>query len=135
MVEPTHRWVTPLAVLGLLSSVIAYAGSAPVVDRSVSASAARASFARPTAPPASAAESDAIGELGRVLFFDPRLSGSNLVACATCHHPGLSFGDGLPRAVGNEMRTLERRTPTLLNVGYASAFFWDGRAASSSIFR
>jgi len=44
--------------------------------------------------------------LGRTLFFDPRLSGSNWIACASCHNPGFSWGDGLPLAVGNQMRTL-----------------------------
>lgn len=39
--------------------------------------------------------------LGKVLFFDPRLSGGNSIACASCHNPGFSWGDGLPKAVGH----------------------------------
>ncbi len=54
--------------------------------------------------------------LGRTLFFDPRLSGSNWIACATCHNPGLAWGDGLPRAIGHGMQVLGRRTPTILNL-------------------
>jgi cytochrome c peroxidase len=66
--------------------------------------------------------------LGRLLFFDPRLSGSNWISCASCHNPGLSWGDGLPRAIGHGMQTLGRRTPTILNLAWADAVFWDGRA-------
>jgi cytochrome c peroxidase len=67
--------------------------------------------------------------LGRTLFFDPRLSGSGVVSCATCHNPALAWGDGLPRAVGYGQQ-LARRTPTILNLAWADRLFWDGRAAS-----
>jgi len=66
--------------------------------------------------------------LGRMLFFDPRLSGSNSMSCASCHNPSLSWGDGLPRAVGHGMKVLGRRTPTVLNLAWTSFLFWDGRA-------
>jgi cytochrome c peroxidase len=66
--------------------------------------------------------------LGRTLFFDPRLSGSQITSCATCHNPGFSWGDGLPLAVGHGMKQLGRRTPTILNLAWAPALFWDGRA-------
>jgi cytochrome c peroxidase len=68
--------------------------------------------------------------LGRTLFFDPRLSGSGWISCASCHNPGFSWGDGLPRAIGHGMQTLGRRTPTILNLAWGQAFFWDGRADS-----
>jgi cytochrome c peroxidase len=68
--------------------------------------------------------------LGKTLFFDPRLSGSNWISCATCHNPGLSWGDGLPKAIGHGMQVLGRRTPTILNLAWSPALFWDGRAAS-----
>src|SRR5262249_5751969 len=74
--------------------------------------------------------SEARALLGQMLFFDPRLSGSNWIACATCHNPGLAWGDGLPRAIGHGMQVLGRRTPTILNVAWADQLFWDGRAAS-----
>jgi cytochrome c peroxidase len=66
--------------------------------------------------------------LGRALFFDPRLSGSRWMSCASCHNPGLAWGDGLPRALGNRMDALPRRTPTILDVAWGASFFWDGRA-------
>jgi cytochrome c peroxidase len=68
--------------------------------------------------------------LGRTLFFDPRLSGSNWISCASCHNPGFAWGDGLPRAIGHGMQVLGRRTPTILNLAWADAVFWDGRADS-----
>lgn len=68
--------------------------------------------------------------LGKVLFFDPRLSGSNWISCASCHNPALSWGDGLPKAIGHGMKELGRRTPTILNLAWSESLFWDGRAAS-----
>jgi cytochrome c peroxidase len=68
--------------------------------------------------------------LGRTLFFDPRLSGSNFISCATCHNPGFAWGDALPKAIGHGMKQLRRRTPTLLNLAWAELLFWDGRADS-----
>ncbi len=67
--------------------------------------------------------------LGRKLFFDPRLSDNPSRTCAACHHPGLGWADGMPRALGNQ-QGLGRHTPSLINIGYAQAFFWDGRASS-----
>jgi cytochrome c peroxidase len=69
-------------------------------------------------------------ELGKQLFFDPRLSGDNTMSCATCHDPGKAFGDGLERAKGHGGKTLERNTPGLLNAGLYSTYLWDGRANS-----
>jgi cytochrome c peroxidase len=68
--------------------------------------------------------------LGKQLFFDPRLSGNNTMSCATCHVPEKAFGDGLPRAQGADGKELARNTPSLLNVGLYSSYFWDGRAKS-----
>jgi len=68
--------------------------------------------------------------LGRTLFFDPRLSGSKFISCATCHNPGFSWGDGLPKGIGDGMKYLKRRTPTILNSAYGDLMFWDGRAES-----
>jgi cytochrome c peroxidase len=69
-------------------------------------------------------------ELGKQLFFDPRLSGDNTMSCATCHLPEKGFADGLPKAKGRGGRQLARNTPGLLNVGFYPSYFWDGRASS-----
>lgn len=68
--------------------------------------------------------------LGKQLFFDLRLFGDNTMRCATCYLPEKAFGDGLPRAKGRDGKILARNTPSLLNVGFYSTFFWDGRAKS-----
>ena len=67
--------------------------------------------------------------LGKLLFFDPLLSENNNMACATCHHPDLGFGDGQPVANGPD-GPLTRNTPTLWNVDYVQKLFWDGRMDS-----
>jgi parallel beta-helix repeat protein len=77
-------------------------------------------------------------ELGRLLYFDPILSGKNDMSCAHCHHPDLGFSDGLPRARGFGSMgygadrhggvELPRHAPGLWNALYNPAQFWDGRA-------
>ena len=69
-------------------------------------------------------------DLGKILYFDPRLSGSNWISCMTCHNPGLGWGDGLPRPFGHGQKELDRHSPTIINSGYFEAQFWDGRAKS-----
>ena len=64
--------------------------------------------------------------LGEILFFDPRLSGANWMSCSTCHNPGFSWEDGLPRALGDKLQPLNRRTPTLWNLAWADRLMWDG---------
>lgn len=69
-------------------------------------------------------------QLGAMLFFEPRLSGSNAISCASCHNPTLAWGDGLPRGIGHGATVLGRRTPTVLNLAWAELLMWDGRKAS-----
>src|SRR5258706_523255 len=61
---------------------------------------------------------------GERLFFEPRLSGTGSVLCATCHAPFRSFQDARPHAFGLEQ--VERNTPTLLNVAFYRRYGWDG---------
>src|SRR6267142_2588451 len=67
-------------------------------------------------------------ELGRQLFFDPRLSADGSVSCATCHDPNKAFTDGRQSAIGIGNRKGARNTPTILNAMFNSTMFWDGRA-------
>jgi cytochrome c peroxidase len=69
-------------------------------------------------------------KLGHMLFFEPRLSGSKVMSCATCHNPSLGWEDGLPLGVGHGHKQLGRKSPTVLNLAWAPRLFWDGRAAS-----
>ena len=69
-------------------------------------------------------------ELGRQLFFDPRLSADGSVSCGSCHEPRFAFADGKKTAVGIGGRTGARNTPTILNAMFNSTLFWDGRSDS-----
>ncbi|MDP2690644.1 MAG: cytochrome-c peroxidase, partial [Deltaproteobacteria bacterium] len=69
-------------------------------------------------------------ELGKMLFFDPRLSSSGVVSCATCHNPSFAFTDRVPRALGHNHQVGPRNTPTALNSAFLGSQFWDGRAAT-----
>ena len=74
--------------------------------------------------------SEAKKELGKMLFFDPHVSKSKQISCASCHDPELAWGDGRTISYGHNRQTGKRNSPSLLNIGYHSVFFWDGRAAS-----
>lgn len=69
-------------------------------------------------------------ELGRRLFFDTRLSADHTISCASCHKPELAFSDGLTISTGAGNRKGPRHTPALVNLVYATSFFWDGRVAT-----
>ncbi|MBQ0117618.1 MAG: cytochrome-c peroxidase [Flavobacterium sp.] len=66
--------------------------------------------------------------LGKMLFFDPRLSKSGQIACASCHDPALAWGDGKPVSHGHDRQAGIRNSKSLLNVAYTTPLFWDGRA-------
>jgi cytochrome c peroxidase len=68
-------------------------------------------------------------ELGKMLFFDPRLSSSHLFSCNTCHNLGIGGVDGLEVSVGHGWQTGPRNAPTVFNAFFNVAQFWDGRAA------
>ncbi len=75
--------------------------------------------------------SDELVQLGKVLFFDPRLSINDQQSCATCHNPDLGFGDGMASGLGTMGDHLGRNVPHLYNLAWNSNFFfWDGRSAS-----
>lgn len=69
-------------------------------------------------------------ELGKLLFFDPRLSGSGQIACASCHDPDLAWADGRTTSFGHSRTSLKRNAPSILNISHVPHVFWDGRAAS-----
>jgi len=69
-------------------------------------------------------------ELGRMLYFDKRLSADNSVACASCHNPQFGFTDGAAVSTGINGQQGGRSAPTVINRLFSDAQFWDGRAAS-----
>ncbi|WP_064791352.1 cytochrome-c peroxidase [Shewanella woodyi] len=65
--------------------------------------------------------------LGKMLFFDPRLSGDSNMSCATCHNPMLAWSDSQSVALGYRSQKLTRGTPPIINVAYNHLQMWDGR--------
>jgi cytochrome c peroxidase len=91
----------------------------------------------------------ALVKLGEALFFDKELSGNRDISCATCHHPTLAGGDGLPlsfgtgghglgpgREPGTDRELIPRNAPELFNRGSPawSTMFWDGRVKFSEVY-
>jgi len=67
-------------------------------------------------------------ELGKMLYFEPRLSRSGLISCNTCHNLGLGGADFQETSVGHKWQKGGRNSPTVLNSVFNIAQFWDGRA-------
>jgi cytochrome c peroxidase len=68
--------------------------------------------------------------LGKMLFFDPILSGDNTQSCASCHRQEYSFSDSTVRfSIGIDKLPGTRNAMPLVNLGYQKQFFWDGGAA------
>ncbi len=68
-------------------------------------------------------------ELGKKLFFDPRLSASGVISCNTCHNVGMGGDDNMPTSIGHGWAKGPRNSPTVFNSVFNIAQFWDGRAA------
>jgi len=112
----------------LLLAALGVAGSAAVMP-----------WRRPAAPPAGPANfpvlvydvaknqpDDATFELGRQLFYDPRLSSDGTVSCGSCHQQSRAFTDGQALALGVAGRRSARNTPALQNLGWHRSFMADG---------
>ena len=68
-------------------------------------------------------------ELGRMLFFEPRLSRSHVITCNTCHSIGTGGADNVPASLGHGWQRGPRNSPTVFNAVFNAAQFWDGRAS------
>lgn len=129
------------------SSSSAQEGRAPAADAPAADATAPTEVPRPApASPAQDRESDttvqypepgplpnleapdpALAELGRMLFFDVRLSGDATMSCATCHDPAQGWADGAALSVAYPGSNGFRNTRTILNSVHARYFYWDGR--------
>ncbi|MEZ0323157.1 MAG: cytochrome-c peroxidase [Hydrogenothermaceae bacterium] len=67
-------------------------------------------------------------ELGKKLYYDPRLSLSGVISCNTCHNLATYGVDGVETSLGHKFQTGGKNAPTVLNAGFHIAQFWDGRA-------
>ncbi|MEO6597618.1 MAG: cytochrome c peroxidase [Planctomycetota bacterium] len=72
-------------------------------------------------------------ELGKQLFFDPRLSNSGKMSCSSCHLPEQAFTDGRAVSPKDDGKDNTRNSPTMHNVGYLDRLYWDGRTATLEI--
>jgi cytochrome c peroxidase len=73
-------------------------------------------------------EPETKAELGKLLFFDPILSSTRKISCASCHRAEFAFADTSPVSKGVRNRKGTRNTPTSMNLLLQRTFFWDGRA-------
>ena len=68
-------------------------------------------------------------ELGKKLYFDPRLSKSGWISCNSCHNLSMGGSDNIPTSIGDQWQQGPINAPTVLNSSLNVAQFWDGRAA------
>jgi len=114
------------AAVGLLLVSFAACRTAPGAVRSFDPP---PGLPKPPAPPDNP-PTRAKAELGRLLYFDKRLSRDFTVNCATCHNPRKGWTDQLPTPIGVRSQHGDRSAPTILNAAYLPSLFWDGRVAS-----
>ncbi len=89
-------------------------------------------FERPqTVPfPEDAPYNREIATLGKMLFFDPRLSGGQNISCSSCHNPSFGWEVPVPKPIGAANTPVRRHAPTLLNAAWISPLLWDGSSRS-----
>lgn len=79
-------------------------------------------------PPPRPVENPALVDLGRTLFWDPRVSASGKMACASCHFPYLGWGTTDPKSRNDSGKLTSRRSQPLIGIGHAQGpIGWDGR--------
>lgn len=106
-------------LLAIPTFLLVLAGSTPVLGA-----------AEPIQPVLPATGLDAAQvELGKKLFFDPRLSKSGFISCNSCHNLSMGGTDNLKTSIGHAWQRGPINSPTVLNASMNLAQFWDGRAA------
>lgn len=115
---------------GLIVTMLAAACLSPAGAGAQSLDGLKAGHKRPTHIPfpEEAPYSPRMATLGKMLFFDPRLSGKQNLSCASCHNPSFGFEVPVPGAIGATNKPLARKAPTVLNAAWIPVLFWDGRA-------
>lgn len=112
-----------VCIFGILPTVPAHTSETPITKT-------LQDFARPTSMEAPAYMFNATTPekvaAGKKLFFDPRLSATNTISCATCHIEAHGWTDLERFSIGHNGAVMQRRTQTLLGVGWAGKFGWDG---------
>lgn len=103
--------------------------AASLISIGVFATAMNVSATEPIQPikPAKVENADLV-ELGKMLFFDPRLSKSGFISCNSCHNLSMGGTDNIPSSIGHKWHQGPINAPTVLNSRMNLAQFWDGRA-------
>ena len=122
-----YLWLFILAANFLAYSHAADQSSQPVVQSSMPGDNINLLGLPPLPIPADNPQTAAKIALGDKLFHDKRFSIDATVSCANCHDDGKAFTDHLPVSVGNHGLTGTRNAPTLINAGFNTSQFWDGR--------
>ncbi len=120
-----RRVIVAVSVLGMALIIVRAGAADELLDR------ARTVFRPLPLQAATAADNPSTPEkiaLGRVLYFEPRLSASGLISCQTCHNVGLGGVDGQATSVGHAWQRGPRNAPTVFNAALNAVQFWDGRA-------
>jgi cytochrome c peroxidase len=107
----------PASFLALLSFLAAGGTAIAAVDEPI----------QPLAPPKQI--NLGMAELGKKLYFDPRLSKSGFISCNSCHNLSMGGTDNIPTSIGDKWQQGPINAPTVLNSSLNVAQFWDGRAA------
>uniref|UniRef100_UPI004055D7C8 cytochrome-c peroxidase n=1 Tax=Candidatus Electronema sp. TaxID=2698783 RepID=UPI004055D7C8 len=104
-----------VASAGVLAAVL-FAGAAWAAEEPI----------KPITPPKEIKQ--ALAELGKKLFFDPRLSKSGFISCNSCHNLSMGGSDNLKTSIGHNWQKGPINAPTVLNSSLSFVQFWDGRA-------
>ena len=117
--------------LVLMMAGVAVAGTAMAADDELMSRAQALFKPIPDSPPELEGNpsTPAKVELGKMLYFEPRLSESHTISCNSCHLIGLGGVDMLETSIGHRWQLGGRNSPTVLNAVFNTAQFWDGRAA------
>lgn len=116
--------------LALLSLVVGFVPPAALAQDDLLTRARQQFQPIPTTPPELPGNpaTPAKVELGKMLYFDPRLSASHAISCSSCHNIGLGGADAEPTSIGHRWQHGGRNAPTVFNAVFNKAQFWDGRA-------
>ncbi len=129
MNDPSKRSLNPARALSVLGLALMLVGMI------VPAAGGEQITPAPLAPlPALAQRPNAAQvALGKLIFFDTRLSGDATISCATCHDPSKGWADGMPLSQGYPGSLYFRNTPTVLNAVHGRYMYWDGRLPASDL--
>ncbi len=120
----------PLALISASIAAFAFYSVAPMLGSAQSQMSIEQPLGLPPVPiPSDNPMTEEKVELGKMLYFDTRLSDDGSVSCSTCHMPGHGYAEPKPVSEGIHKQKGDRNANTVINTAYATTLFWDGRAA------